>query len=349
MFAKTTNSEYTLQNYGAIDIAKVFFTFCILALHSEAFPKWIYPVFRMAVPFFFITSGFFLFSKIKHSPTERQKLVSSYIWRNTKLYCVWFILLLPVTVIIRNWFDDSILLGILGFLRSLLFSSTFRVSWYISATIWGTLFICFLSKYMSTKYCILLSLPFYAMCCLFSNYGNLLYSNTFLQSFGDMYSTLFTQPYNSIPVSLLWISIGKYFAEQPRDKLIFSRIPLIGFFCSMALYALEVILIDYSDLSKADDCYFMLVPVSYFLFLLLLRTDVNIPNGKVLRKICTMTFVTHASVQTCLSYVLQMLIQSRQIVSVIVFTVSLLLCLLFSFSVIKLEKHPRMLWLKHLY
>lgn len=61
------------KNYKIIDLVKLFFSICIICLHTgglsffnEEYKFFIEKfIFRMAVPFFFICSGFFFGKKIK--------------------------------------------------------------------------------------------------------------------------------------------------------------------------------------------------------------------------------------------------------------------------------------------
>ncbi len=342
------HTQTAIQYHGAIDIAKSFFSFCILALHSAAFPSYYYPIFRLAVPFFFLASSYFLFLKVQNA-SNPASVIKAYIWRNLKLYLIWFLLLLPITLLVRNWFHGSFLWGLLRFVRSFLFGSTFIASWYIMATIWGTLIIYGLSKKLEIKLCIFLSIPLYALCCLFTNYGGLLNSTDLGQAFSKYYQLFFGSPASGFPAALVWIAMGKYFAQTPSQALPSRKKTLFALFGSLCLFIAEVILVETSGWRKADDCYITLIPVSFFLFALLLQSKITISFGKSLRKICTLTFVTHASFKPCLSYIAKLLIPDARLIPQLVFLGMVALCMSFSCLVLVMERHPRLRWLRHLY
>lgn len=66
--------ETNKRNYNFIDILKFFFMLCVIALHCHielVFGRagWyvLHCIFRLAVPFFFVASGFFFMSKLEKS------------------------------------------------------------------------------------------------------------------------------------------------------------------------------------------------------------------------------------------------------------------------------------------
>ena len=71
-----------MKNYTLIDYAKLFFAVCIVVIHTDVFlstrlSSWmiLHGICRLAVPFFFITSGFFFGKKLLISKNIKQDLV----------------------------------------------------------------------------------------------------------------------------------------------------------------------------------------------------------------------------------------------------------------------------------
>ena len=62
-------SEKTLQNIktsdAKFDILKLVMSFFVVAIHMALFPEILYPWLRIAVPLFFIMTGFFFFGKLQ--------------------------------------------------------------------------------------------------------------------------------------------------------------------------------------------------------------------------------------------------------------------------------------------
>lgn len=141
-------------NMDVFDLTKFVMSFMVVAIHSNLCPSVLYPWLRMAVPMFFIISGYILFTRLNHIAEEEQAdCVMHYIHRNMKLYMIWFVILLPVTVITRrSWFDDGTIRGIYRCIRAFLFGSTFRTSWYLTASVTSVLLVYTVSKKMRIHY-----------------------------------------------------------------------------------------------------------------------------------------------------------------------------------------------------
>lgn len=71
------------KDYQFVDFLKFFFCLCVVAIHTTVFSDidGISAVLRLAVPFFFITSGFFLGRKIINAEKVE-------VWQITKRYCM---------------------------------------------------------------------------------------------------------------------------------------------------------------------------------------------------------------------------------------------------------------------
>ena len=83
------------KKYGAIDIAKYVSALLVVCIHTFPFYEvsvrlnayWIQTVCRLAVPFFFVSSGFFFFRKWdKNHPEANQEALSRYEKRLGKIY-----------------------------------------------------------------------------------------------------------------------------------------------------------------------------------------------------------------------------------------------------------------------
>ena len=122
------------QHYTAIDLTKFIASLFIVGLHSHVLASYggtvdyIYQVFsRFAVPFFFISSSFFLYQK--SSVQESNKAVFQYARRILKMYLFWFIVYMPLIFYLRIYpliIENCAPLYILkNFIRELLFQFHF--------------------------------------------------------------------------------------------------------------------------------------------------------------------------------------------------------------------------------
>ena len=189
------------KQYDIFDLVKLIAALMIVALHTDLFPKVLQPWLSLAVPLFFIISSYLLFEKINNvEEKEKKEVVKKYVLRILKLYLFWFIVLLPYTVIVRKvWF------GIGKTIYSILFSSTFKASWFLIATIEGTLLI-FLLRKKNYKWQLVLFFIIYALSQIFAGSSNKI--------------LMFFEPEFTICHSLIFILIGKMFAD---NKINFSK------------------------------------------------------------------------------------------------------------------------------
>lgn len=134
------------DQFCGIDIVKFIAALSVVGIHT-AFPYQIGVFFRWAVPFFFIASSFLFFYKKKSFKVFAKRLLI--------LYCVWFVLELPL---VWQRFAGQ---GFLEFLRSLFFANTFYASWYLTALLEAMGLCVLLSRWMNNKLLLLIGILMY--------------------------------------------------------------------------------------------------------------------------------------------------------------------------------------------
>jgi len=271
-----------------LDIIKFSLSLMVLGIHvglNVSFKGFdlVYPWVRLAVPLFFIISGYIFFGRIKDLKDSRNDL-AKFIIRVSKLYLFWFLLLLPIILYTRSkvWFGHGIVLGILYFLRSLFLGSTFTASWFLSALLLSTVVVYYVSKIFNTlTVLIVCSVPF-AFCVAESSYG-------LCAGWGNGW-------YNSFLVALVWTAMGKYFAEKSEDDHLPKMRLVIGAAICLLLYWSEWYWRYNVTGSKKFDCYGMLLPVCFIIFDLILRIRCHFRYAKQLRSLSVVIFCLHGSV-----------------------------------------------------
>lgn len=253
-------NDFSLSG-GKSDILKLVLCYMIVILHTIDSHN-MSPILRCAVPFFFMISSYFFFSKVNKCTTllEEKVALYGYVKRNLQLYLFWTLLFLPFIAIFRGWVDQEGIDGIYLMIRDVVFSGTFPASWYIIASVWGTVFIYYSSRYLPQYLLWLICALSYIFCVLSSNYGQLFEHLTFYESF----CRIFSAPYNSILVSFMWILIGKYLAEN-KISMTNQKASLL-LFISFVMLFIEHIAIDKFNCAVTDDCYIFLVPFCFFYY-----------------------------------------------------------------------------------
>lgn len=328
--------------YEVFDIVKFILAFVVVGIHTLG-KYGLYPIFRIAVPIFFMISSYLFFSKANGSIQYLKK----FCFRNIKLYLFWFFVLSPVFLPLGGYLNGNLLLNLVKLVVKIIFSSSFAASWYIAALVIGTVIVFFLqNRKIPIQLTLLGGFLFYCLCCFNTNYRNLFGESSIVVIINRLYPGTI---YNSFLVSIFWIALGCYFANNKKEFE--SRKSLWGFSISIALLLIEYFLVNYFKLAVDNDCYFMLIPTCYYLFKLLLKCDIStLPlkiNTKKLRKHSTIIYCIHGSIATILGeYVIHNTEFNR---CIILFFSASVISFLISFGILALERRKGFRWLKYAY
>lgn len=342
------------RNYN-LDIMKFILSIFVVLIHAEVDLVVLTPFLRIAVPLFFITSSYFFFRKF-NSSNDRKTLTLNFLKRNMILYGIWFVILLPVTLPGRDWFDNGIMPGIIKFLQSFFFNGTFRASWYLMALNIGMCLSMLIARKLTAMLQLILTLPIYLLCCLFTNYYGAAELSGDLMVGYNAYIFVFRSLANSFPVSLFWIACGRLFAEKKVKSPKHQRILLL--FSSVLLIA-EHLIVNRLGLQNGNDCYIMLIPVCFVVFdWILCIKPLKIKSHSVLIRtmitrsgnISTLLYVSHASIINVLLFV------AKKIMKIdfygmewCVFLITMIACLSLCGIVFALEQKKPFRWLKYSY
>lgn len=145
----------TEQN-DAVDIVKYIMAFCVIAIHTlplkdvqnEDITRLFDTFVSLAVPFFFLSSGYFVEKKCE-AGTEKLLLLDKQIRKLIRYYIVWTLIYLPITIYgfvqSGNGFGKSVVL----FFRNVIFQGENYDSWplwYLLSSIYGFAVFKFIVK-----------------------------------------------------------------------------------------------------------------------------------------------------------------------------------------------------------
>lgn len=270
---------------------KLILSIFVVAIHTTGLDI-LSPILRCAVPLFFMLSSYFFFSKYDNTNEiyERRKVLFKYIKRNLQLYAFWFIVLFPFTLVYREYLSLSPLEVVVKLLYSTLLSSSFPASWYIMASVIGVLLIICIEKIVSPRISLVICSLVYCACVLTSNYGETMSQSSYCL-------------YNSFPVSLIWIWLGRFIAQNSERIKSLNGYKLILSFsgCLLLLYV-EFFIISYFQLAVADDCYFFLIPTCFIFLLIFGKTEIKLSPKPFMRKSSTIIYCTHIPIACVLSF-----------------------------------------------
>ena len=301
---------------------------------------------RLAVPFFFVVSAYFLFRKINSKPEDGKKIVWNYAKRLAILYLFWFIVFFPVIMKIR--FLDyvpgyGIKKSLYFFFREVIWSSSFQGSWFLNASIVGALIVFWCSKKMSKKGLAFLGGACFIFTVISSGYYQLF--EPVIGPFYEKFVAIFNEPYNTFFAGIVYFIIGKYVAETEKEKLWGWKSRKAGLVISMALVIIESYIMHTHTYFRAPDIFLSLLPATYFILINVIYFDRTLPIPKPVlsffRNSSILMYIIHFRV---LNYTAYHMTFPNTFVSYLVIVG---ICMVISFVILKLEKVKGFKWLRY--
>lgn len=352
------------QNYNCIDLAKFVCSIMVVIIHVAPFGEADEPslmsnlnyffqnyLARVAVPFFFICSGFFLYKKttlesFSIEPTKK------YVLRILVLYGIWTVIYFPLAFRALIKEDKGIVHAILTYLRNCVFSGSYSHLWYLPSLIFAVLIVSFLLfKKVPPKKMFFAAVILYVIGLLAQSWFGIIEPLETLApsiwAFLKLLRKIIVTTRNGLFEGFIFVFLGMLFAFY--DLKISKKKALIGFFTSMLLLFFEVFLLKHIEFVRQYDMYLFLIPAAFFSFAFV--SQVNLPNKaiyKKLRSLSSLIFYSHLWVLAVVRKALK-LVSEPLSESFLLFIIVLLITIIGSLIVIKLSQLPKMKLLKRLY
>lgn len=240
------------ENFNGIDILKFFCAIFVFIIHVPPFQGEVsglpliitfglqHYLCRLAVPFYFVCSGFFLFRKMPFYDLDISR-VKNYCFKILRLIGTWEVLLF------------------IGWTEHL---------WYLGATVVAVVLLS-LCCYFRVNYrtiCLFAALLYVVGLLGDSYYGIITPFKPILpvKLIMDGYESIFGTTRNGVFMGFVFVLMGASFAHhKPSMKLLTS---VVGFAASMLCLFAEICLLKYWDIPRAYNMYIFLIPAVYFLF-----------------------------------------------------------------------------------
>ena len=325
------------EYYGNINILKFIFSICVVAIHTELLSafgnniNWYGTnmILRLAVPFFFISSGIFYGNKIQ----KEKKIVETtkiYIKRLLYPLLFWLIINYPFWIIYdlpnqANGHTNNLLTIILYTIRAIIYYP-WGALWYLLAIIVG-IWIC--SKFYQKKMYyepFFISIFLYLFGCIANSYHYIIENIPVLNKIIDTYMKIFISSRNGIFVGMLYISLGvilsKIIHEKKYFKIKTNILLLILSFCTLFL---EVYILKHHT-AYEDHSLFLIMPLLISFLVIILIQLPNHKKYKVFKDYSTGIYLTHRFVLNILTITIFNRFSNRIIVFITTLTISILLC-----------------------
>ena len=333
------------HSFDSIDIAKFVGSIFVFAMHCSAFGNnsiiadGLEMLARWCVPFFFICSSYLLFRKKSGNNIDKNQM-RHFVFRIGALHLLWLIFNLPSVYYLRIYSKHiNDINGWLVFLKNSILSSTFTGSWYLNSCIFSVIYVYLFSKRFRTNSLIIISLFFYILCVLSSNYRGLL-----APSFRDALDW-WCFPLN-IFSGCLYFSVGKYIAENETTivKTLNKKKAIILFLLLYLLYILEVLVAKYFNIFGTTDIAFATAGMAFMLFLFIIQVHTNAKYARLLRKMSVVIYCCQSNILLINSFCKR----AFGLSPLIAFFLSAIVVSLVSFVVIILQRKTNWKWVNYL-
>lgn len=272
-----------LNNYKMLDIIKYALSFMVIYVHCnpvfsneflDYFTKNI--VCRIAVPFFFMASAYF----VRKGSANNPQYVKRYLKGTVKSYLLWSLAFAPIGL---DWMRQNLELAgnLLPFalLYGLIHIGTYYHLWYIPALLFSVFFVDKLLRRISYKLLFILSIVLFAFGSIETYYG-LLPTGGFKNFFDRLISVIFTTR-SGLFYGMIFVLMG-FFIYDYREKLkvIIKYVPMLTIL-SAVLLVLEGTLL--YCIPRLDMNFLLgLIPFGFFFFLWVLSFPYR-PKGDTKR------------------------------------------------------------------
>ena len=222
------------KEYFVVDCLKFIASYMVMGIHfmtfadvNEELNYWATQIlFRLAVPFFFVASGYFMANKLH----DRQKILT-YLKRIVLTYLVYTVVYIPILWDKYERFSYSWELRIKDFLYALFMSGTFFHLWYFQALIVATIILYVMINYvkLNDKKLLLVTGSLYVIGTLGNAYRNIWVRVPMIDSIFSIYESVFGTTRNGIFMGPFLLALG-YLMKKHSDKITYKRYWLYAIF-----------------------------------------------------------------------------------------------------------------------
>lgn len=342
-----------MVDYNNIDVFKFMFSIVVVMIHtkpietiSETISWYFSNTFcNLAVPFFFIASGFLFFNKLDGDKEHEKQKLKRYATHLLRMYVVWCIVWFPWKLLGMMQQGGITIHNILLYIRDVLFISGGDALWYLLALVVSIVLVYFLYKQIKNPTMIVaIAAVFYIIRVLLGSWYELFGDKSIIK----MYFALFKGTDNALLCGFVFVAIGLMVAKQ-EDKLE-TNTKLLFLVISFALVVVEAYIVKQGEFNRDGVCNLLSIPVtSYFLFEIILSIKVqgNTEKYRYLRECSALIYLSHCVIIRTVK--MAFAIVDVNIRGVFLFAITFGLSFVFSNIVIYLVKKRKIKFLKLFY
>lgn len=258
---------------------------------------------RVAVPFFFMTSGFFLISRYS---CNAESLIG-FVRRTAVIYGISIVIYIPVNLY-NGYFKSDYLLP--NIVKDILFDGTLYHLWYLPAAMLGAVIAWYLVKRFDYKAAFEAGVLLYLVGLFGDSYYGLTEMFSGVKGFYGLLFQICDYTRNGIFFAPIFFILGGLIAESRRRESFLKSI--IGFAVSFALMLAEAMTLRHFRMQRHDSMYAFLLPCMYFLFHILLHFEGK--RVKSLRTAALIIYIIHPMMIVAIRLLAKLLHQEKLLV-----------------------------------
>lgn len=282
--------------FYSIDLFKFISAFLVVAIHVYPFldlsatfnTYFLADLCRLAVPFYFVSSGFLFFRKQKALDSQH---LMHYEIRVGLLYGCWTLIYIPL-ILVQLFNSDNFFMALLSWVRDFFLTGSYYHLWFLPALMLGMALLVFMLRKMKTSTVLWITLILYLIGWQFNIFGSFWQTVPLIGTLYDWYTLVFVTARNGIFFAPVYLMMGYLIAQigTPGKKTC-----AIGLVISWLLLILEVLIYSLTGfLEDLSSMFLFLIPTLYFLFGLVIR--MKLPRSRIwpeMRKEATLIYVSH--------------------------------------------------------
>lgn len=258
------------KNYTGIDYFRFIAALLIVAIHTSPLASFSETgdfiltriIACVAVPFFLMTSGFFLISRYTYN-TEK---LGAFVKKTALIYGAAILIYIPINIYNGYFKMDNLLPNII---KDIVFDGTLYHLWYLPASIIGAVIAWYLVKKLNYPKALIVASVLYLIGLFGDSYYGITEKISCLNSLYDYIFQVTDHTRNGIFFAPIFFIIGGLIADN-RPQITFGK-SIWGFAVSFALMFGEAFALHHFDLQRHDSMYVFLLPCMYFLFNVILH------------------------------------------------------------------------------
>jgi len=260
------------KKYGGIDNFRMIAALLIVAIHTSPLLSvnsiadftLTRIVGRVAVPFFFMTSGLFLFSK--NGDTKGKIL--RFLKKTAILYGIAIVLYLPINIYMGYFHKGNLFFNVI---KDIVFDGTMYHLWYLPASMIGAVLAAGLIRKLSFRGAFVITMILYLIGLFGDSYYGIGVQSQAVKTAYNWVFIISDYTRNGIFFAPVFFVLGGVFANH--EVRINKKYSIIGFWASIILMTTEGLLLHNFNLMRHDSMYLFLIPCMFFLFNMILMWE----------------------------------------------------------------------------